>query len=150
MTEGAVTRILVDTNMVLRFVDEKDPRHALVSDALMAVFARGDHICIVSQVVYEFWAVATRPSEVNGLGWSPQVVRTIFERLLELFLLVPDPEQLFSTWLDLVTTYGVSGKPTHDARLAAAARAHAFDALLTLNPDHFKRFGVQVLTPADL
>jgi len=37
-------------------------------DATTTLVQRGDHPCLVPQVLYEFWVVATRPKAVNGLG----------------------------------------------------------------------------------
>ena len=48
---------------------------------------------------------------------------------------------------------GVSGKPTHDARLLAVAIVYGIDTLLTYNVSDFTRFAalaltVQILDPA--
>lgn len=92
----------------------------------------------------------TRPLSANGLGLSPSQAHVEVQRALSFFKLLPDPSDLFPTWLDLVTIHQVSGKPSHDARLAAAVKVHQLDALLTLNAGDFKRFGLNVLTPTDL
>ncbi len=60
--------ILIDTNILAR---SAEPGHALYTQALDAVTTllnKGHDLCIVPQVIYEFWVVCTRPSAVNGLG----------------------------------------------------------------------------------
>jgi len=60
--------VLVDTNILLRFVEPKDPEHALVREAVRALTAKGESLCFTSQNLVEFWNVCTRPLSKNGLG----------------------------------------------------------------------------------
>ncbi len=143
-------RYLVDTNILLRLSDTEDARFSLVTQAAETLLNRGEEIVIVPQCLYEFWAVVTRPREVNGLAWSIERTRAETDRLLSLFALLPDTSDVFNYWLELVTTYQVSGKQVHDARLAAALKAHQLDHLLTLNADDFKRFDVKSVHPSEV
>jgi hypothetical protein len=43
---------------------------------------RGYECVITAQVLIEFWVVATRPIEVNGLGWSVEKTRAKINRLI--------------------------------------------------------------------
>lgn len=63
-------RILVDRNILLRRAQPASPHHQSAFDAWVEPIPAGDEHCIVPQVVYEFWSVATRPANVNGLGMS--------------------------------------------------------------------------------
>jgi len=56
----------LDTNVLLRLADTQSPEHDVAAAALEDLIAHDKTIC--TQV--EFWAVATRPEAVNGLGWS--------------------------------------------------------------------------------
>lgn len=144
-------RVLADTNIVLRYVHEDAPQHGEVEAAIERMLGRTDELVLVPQVLYEFWAVVTRPHGAsNGLSYTAEQAARAVKLLTGTFACLPDPPGLFSTWLDLVTTHQVSGRPTHDARLAAAVNVHKLDALLTLNADDFKRFGLNVFTPADV
>lgn len=143
-------RCLIDTNILLRFVNTQDTQHPVVAGAIEALSVQGAAICIVPQNMYEFWAVASRPQGVNDLGWKAAQLQTIIQTLQTRLLFLDDPPELFATWLELVATHEVSGKPSHDARLAAAMQVHGLDALLTFNGPDFKRFGVQIIHPADL
>lgn len=78
---------LVDTNILLR---SAQPTHSLSLQATRAVsrlMKAGETLYFCSQNIAEFWNVATRPSEGNGLGFTPeeawQEVRSI-EALLTL------------------------------------------------------------------
>ena len=51
----------------------------------------------------------------------------------------------------MIIRHGVSGKPTHDARLAATALAAGVPNLLTFNTSDFTRYaadGLKVIDPA--
>ncbi|CAN5906958.1 hypothetical protein BH24DEI2_BH24DEI2_15380 [soil metagenome] len=142
-------RFLLDTNIILRLANEEDAEHALVRDALETLVAT-DELVLAPQCIYEFWSTCTRPARVNGLGWAVARTRLEGDRLLGLFLLLPDTPQIFSYWLELVTTHQVSGKQIHDARLAAALKAHGVENLLTLNGDDFKRYDIKVVHPREV
>ncbi len=58
--------------------------------------------------------------------------------------------EVFSRWLELVTTHDVKGKQIHDARLAASLKAHNIETLPTLNSDDFKRYDVNVVHPREV
>lgn len=143
-------RVLADTNVVLRYVHEDAEQHAEVEAAIDRLMERGDELVLVPQVMYEYWVVATRPYGSNGLSYTTEEASAALRLLTHAFSLLPDPPDLFTTWLSLVVNHQVYGKQAHDARLAAAVLANQLDALLTLNAPDFKRFGLTVLTPADL
>ncbi|QFP75345.1 type II toxin-antitoxin system VapC family toxin [Deinococcus sp. AJ005] len=143
-------RILIDTNIALRFVQAGAPGHASVEHAVKTLLGRGDELMVVPQVVYELWAVGTRPKTVNGFGWTSEEARKEIDGLSEQFSMLQDTPSIFAIWLELVTQHHVSGKPTHDARLAAALIVHSLDALLTFNAPDFKRFGLNIINPTDL
>ena len=61
---------LVDTNVLLRFVDRNHPLHPIVRAAIQNTRRRGDWLCVTGQNFVEFWNVATRPVVRNGFGLS--------------------------------------------------------------------------------
>jgi predicted nucleic acid-binding protein len=67
---------LLDTSVIVRTVHTESSQHALAVDAIAALEERGDNPVLVSQVLIEFWSVATRPASVNGLGWTVEQVAT--------------------------------------------------------------------------
>ena len=64
-------QVLLDTNVLLRSVEPRHAQHQTSVDATDALRQRGHDLVIVPQVLYEFWSVATRPIEQNGLGMGP-------------------------------------------------------------------------------
>lgn len=109
----------------------------------------GNRIVLARQSLAEFWAVATRPVEsLNGLGYTPTVTRSLVDGLRRRFPILPEPDDVLDIWLDLVTRYGVSGRPTHDARLVATMLANGVTRVLTFNGKDFARFSeITVETP---
>lgn len=100
----------------------------------------------------EFWVVATRPQAVNGLGLSVAEADAERQRLEALFPLLPDTPALYLQWVDLVNKFGVSGKPSHDARIVAAMLTHNVTHILTFNGADFRRYAplgiIVVVDPA--
>jgi predicted nucleic acid-binding protein len=62
--------ILLDTNILLRYARTADPAFATVDTAINGLHASGEVLCVVPQNLYEFWAIATRPTASNRLGLS--------------------------------------------------------------------------------
>lgn len=65
-----MTTFLLDTNVLLRMSDGHAPNHLLAGEAVSTLLARRNEVYITAQNLIEFWAVATRPLDVNGLGWT--------------------------------------------------------------------------------
>ncbi len=138
-------RVILDTNIILRIADKTGPDHNLSYSIVKRLISEGYEICIIPQVLIEFWVVATRPVESNGFGWDASFTITELEKLQNIFLMLPDNESIFTHWKNLVSQ-GVYGKRAHDARIAAAALAHNADAIATLNVQDFTNFGVHLVS----
>ena len=52
----------------------------------------------------------------------------------------PETPDIFLEWENLVITYRITGKPTHDARIVAAMKIHGLKNIITFNTSDFKRF----------
>ncbi len=128
---------LLDTNVVLRLADLSSPQNALVTEAI-ATLLEQQHICYLSpQVLIELWVVATRPTEVNGLGWSAARTTAEISRLMDDFPLLEESQQVFYVWLNLVSSLGILGKRAHDARIVAIMLVYEITHLLTFNTKDF-------------
>jgi predicted nucleic acid-binding protein len=144
-------KYLVDTNILLRLVQKNSPMHLDTQRAILMLKKQGDFLCIIPQNIIEFWAVATRPVDKNGLGLSITQAEEESEKLKKIFMLELDTPQIFTEWKSLVIKYQVMGKQVHDARLAAAMLAHNITHLLTFNVDDFKRFSdIVVVDPRSI
>ncbi len=125
--------------------------HRLAVDAVAALHAQGEQLCLVSQNFYEFWVVATRPVGHNGLGLTPAQAQMEIARLKSLFTVLDDTPAIFAEWERLVVLHQVSGKNAHDARLVAAMAVHGLGKLLTFNTSDFQRYrGIIVISPQDV
>jgi predicted nucleic-acid-binding protein len=58
---------LVDTNILLRSVQETHSMHEVAVQAVKSLFEQSEMLCILPQNLIEFWVVATRPIAMNGL-----------------------------------------------------------------------------------
>jgi predicted nucleic acid-binding protein len=128
----------------------RHPLHSKAVDATDELRLHGERVCIVPQVVYEFWAVATRPPGENGLGMSIADAQLEIAQIKRLFELLPESPRVLDAWEALVIEHQVKGKNTHDARLVAAMKVHDIPAILTFNLNDFLRYpDIKVLTPDD-
>jgi predicted nucleic acid-binding protein len=142
-------RVLLDTNVLARSAEPADKDYKTAADAVANLRAQGHELCLVPQNFYEFWVISTRPAAQNGRGKSPDEVTAEFTALKPLFTLLPDTPAVFPHWEALVATHQVSGKPAHDARLAAAMLVHGVAHILTFNDADFRRFaGITPVVPA--
>ncbi len=144
-------KVLLDTSAIIRFCQTADPNHHLVLDAVARLSELGHHACIVPQVVYELWSVATRPITANGLGWTTDDAKKEVDRLEKLFGFLKDERSVYAYWIELVTNFSIGGRNCHDARLVAAMDRHAISHILTLDKNDFTRFTHKtVWFPADV
>ncbi|MBA3921746.1 MAG: PIN domain nuclease [Nostocaceae cyanobacterium] len=99
-------------------------------------------------LLIEFWVVATRPSAVNGLGWTVEETEQAVQMLINQFQWLEEIPDIFRLWFSLVTTHKISGKRTHDLRIQAVMLAHNISHILTLNPKDFVEIeGITIIHP---
>ncbi len=143
--------ILLDTNVLLRLSDGASPDQSVAEQALSSLRLRGDLPCVTAQNIIEFWAVATRPLTVNGLGWTTQRTADEIAQILNRFQLLEDSPVILTNWLLLVKAHDIKGKKVHDARLVAVMQVHGVTHLLTFNIDDFKGYSnLTLLHPRDV
>ncbi len=144
-------KYLLDTNILLRLLDENSSQHELVSDAISQLFLQQVQILICPQNLAEFWAVATRPISANGMGFDTQMAREAIDLFRNRFGMLYDHPNALEIWVDLITQHQVSGKPTHDTKPVALMLAHQVEKMLTINVADFKRFTeIQAVHPSEI
>lgn len=144
---------LLDTSILTRLINATDTQHAQATFALQKLVAEGEDLCITAQNIIEFWTVATRPTEVNGLGLSTTDASAHVLQFMGAFIFLEDDPAIFQSWQALVNGAAVSGKQAHDARLAAVALSYGVPNILTFNDRHFLRFvrfGVTPINPGNV
>ena len=134
----------LDTNILLRTLVTDDPNYQITMSAIAFWKRRRERLFIAPQNLIELWNVATRPADKNGLGLSPDEAQAEVARLKELFILLPEREQIYPEWERLVETYEVKGAKVHDTRLVAFMLVHRLSHILTFNVKDFRRFSPEI------
>ena len=146
-----MTQYLLDTNILLRASDPNSSSYPLIMNVVDMIIRQGGECLITSQILIEFWVVATRPKDVNGLGWTTQKTQQEINQILSQFSLLEESPDIFPLWFQLVTIYNIKGKRTHDIRLLAVMKASNITHLLTFNPDDFIPIpNITIVHPQDL
>lgn len=141
---------LVDTNVLLSFLNPSDSRHQIVRLAVRRLWANDDELKTTLQNLAEFWNVCTRPrSQRNGLGLSTCQTDQLVQVAEQVYPLLPDAPSIYNEWRRLIVSYGVSGVQVHDARLVAAMLAHGVTRILTFDSrfSRYQREGIVVVNP---
>lgn len=143
-----MNRVVLDTNVLLRLAEPRHASHAVAADAVEALRRSGRRAVILPQIVYEFWAVATRTTAANGLGMTAEEADGLIDGFTRRIPVMRDERGVYERWRELTRIYGVTGVNSHDARIIAAMLRHGIPALLTTNARDFLRFtAIEVLTP---
>jgi predicted nucleic acid-binding protein len=131
---------LVDTNVLLRSIQVSHSLQAVAAGSISSLLRQGQELSITAQNLIEFWTVATRAPEHNGLGLSIDETGQHLAAFRTSFPLLADSNDIFEKWFQLVLQHKVIGKQAYDARLVAAMSVHGLTHLLTFNTSDFKRF----------
>ena len=131
---------LLDSNILIRWVQRTDADYALVRSALDSLAKAGSAFCYTSQNLAEFWNACTRPIDRNGFGLTPWETDRRARLIEENLLLLVDSLAVHHEWRKLLVSHNVSGIQVHDARLVAAMRVHRVKRILTFNDRDFARY----------
>jgi predicted nucleic acid-binding protein len=131
---------LVDTNVLIRWVQRDDRSYPIVRAAVGKLMRSNSDPCYVSQNLGELWNVLTRPADRNGYGLTPEQAEVRARDIEDAFLLLPDSLAVHQEWRRLPRDYRVSGVQVHDARLVAAMHVHGVSRILTFNVRDFDRY----------
>ena len=142
-----MTSVFVDTNILVRLFAPASPEHARVCQAISRLEQDQVTLLVGTQVLVELWVVTTRPTDVNGFGWSAHVATRCLEAIRQRFGLLHEDATTLDRWLKLVTAVPILGKRAHDARIAALMQTHGTTHLLTLNGADFTGMGVTPVHP---
>jgi predicted nucleic acid-binding protein len=140
--------ILLDTNVLARAAQPGHSQYPLAVTAVEVLCLQNETLCLVPQVLYEYWVIATRPVAQNGLGMTAAEAAADLAAIVQRMHIYRDERAIFDGWQKLVAQYQVLGKNAHDARLVAAMQRHGIARILTFNTSDFSRFsGIQILDP---
>lgn len=133
-------QFLIDSNVLCRLARADDPQHAEAKRAVDILLQKGHPLFITPQVEREFWSVATRPREQNGLGLTAAEAKEHLRAFERFASFKPDTAAVHENWRHLVAEHRVLGKNVHDVGHVAAMQAHAVKNVLTFNAADFHRF----------
>jgi predicted nucleic acid-binding protein len=136
----AETPYLVDSNVLLRWVQPNHSDYPVIVSAIDVLLRQGAVLCYTSQNVAEFWNTCTRPVERNGYGLSPRDADRTARFFEDNLRLLPESPAVHEEWRRLLVSHRVSGVQVHDARLVAAMRVHGIKRILTFNDKDFARY----------
>lgn len=142
---------LIDTNIFLRSRDADSPHRDACTRVVRQLIDSDEDVYVCTQVLAEYWVVATRPCADNGMGLHTDAAAVEIDKILSAFDSLVEPEDGSRRWRDLVTRYRVAGKTAHDARIAMLMLAHGVTHLVTLNAGDFARYdGVTPVSPEEM
>jgi toxin-antitoxin system PIN domain toxin len=132
---------LVDTNILVYSVFPESDHYEASRALLDGAQAGKAALCLVPQVLIEFYAVVTNPKRVTRPRQPQEAVETI-EKFLVMpgMTLLPVPPDAASRWLALTRKYPVAGSATFDVQLVAAMLGNGVRKVFTFDRDHFDRF----------
>jgi predicted nucleic acid-binding protein len=144
-------RVLLDSNILIRWLEPGNPDQIVVKAALDRLIIAGAVLCFTSQNLGEFWNTMTRPADRNGYGLSPEDAEIRVREVETEFTLLPDRLDVHQEWRRLLVAHRISGVQVHDARLVASMHVHGVKRILTFNTRDFTRFSdIEPIHPADL
>lgn len=138
---------LIDTNILLRLCDKNNSKNLIIRQAIHTLRIQGNNLYIYPQNCAEFWNVATRPANKNGLGLTIEKTAKSLKLIERIFTLIPDISENYHQWKQLIITYQVKGVQVHDARLVATMKTYNVSHILTFNIDDFQRYSPEGITP---
>lgn len=144
-------RVLIDTNILLRSAQPNHPLCAQATRAVSKVIRQKDAVFFCPETIAEFWNVATRPADQNGLGLSHEEALQEVDSIEKLLTLLPDIPAIYAAWKEIVRDHKVQGVKVYDARLVATMNVYGVETVLTFNAGDFKRYGnITALHPSSI
>ena len=134
--------VFIDTNILLTATNEARQHCQIARDLIIAHHRRGLHLGISGQIIREYMVVATRPSQANGLGLSPNDTIQNVDEFRKRLLFFPETEEVSNELRVLINKYRLSGTRIHDANVAATMLAHGVTKLITENTGDFSAFSM--------
>ena len=123
---------LIDTNILLRLFRKVDPLHQLIKGTLSGLNGQGCGLYFSLQNIAEFWNVCTRPTDRNGFGLTDAETNKCVDEIERNMTFLPDNQQVYSNWRQLVVAYGVT-------------------RILTMNQQDFLRYpAIQAVHPGQV
>lgn len=137
MTPPRLSRVLVDTNVLVSATDASRAQNLVALAALEEWPSQGIRLYTSTQVLREYLVVATRPTAANGLGLTLGDALINVSQFTRVVQVLPDTHKTWEELWAILSTSTLTGTRIHDANIAACARAHGIETILTANTADF-------------
>jgi predicted nucleic acid-binding protein len=137
-------RAMLDTNVLLAATDEAGAEHDQALEVVNGWPGHGTTLYTSGQIMREYFAVATRPAERNGLGLNQADALANVRAFRGRTSLLVEDGKVADRLLALLDHIECGGKQVHDANVVATMLVHGIEAVVTINLDDFTRFAGQV------
>jgi predicted nucleic acid-binding protein len=143
---------LLDTNVLVYSFYRDQPSHQASASLLEKAQSVGARLCIVPQVLAEFYAAVTNPRRVSS-PFSAEEALTEIENLRALpgLTLLPIPLDVVDQWTRLAGELQTTGSHIYDVQLVAAMLGNGVKSIYTFNTKDFEPLievaGIEVLEP---
>ena len=137
-------RAMLDTNVLLAATDESRAQHDQALRIVNDWPGRGTTLYTSGQIMREYLAVATRPTEKNGLGMTLADALANVRAFRARTSLLAEDGKVADRLLTLLDDIACGGQQIHDANVVATMLVHGIDTIVTINLVDFTRFERQV------
>lgn len=142
---------LIDTGVLLRAFDGASSEYQAIRRAFRKLWSRQDLLIVAVQNLAEFWNVSTRPIDKNGYGLTAARAGKRLAASERICQVIPESEDTFRVWKQLVFAHDIVGVAVLDARLVSVMITHGISTVMTLNAQDFRRYaGITAIIPADV
>ncbi|MFH1950231.1 MAG: PIN domain-containing protein [Pseudomonadota bacterium] len=133
-------QVLIDTNVLIysTFEDFEPEKHVRCLEILNELDQSGSQLFVSSQVLREFYAIATNDRIFPKPLTSKQALRKIKEFVVK-FSLVMEKETTLHVLLSLIEQYAISCQKIHDMNIVAAMMDNGISHLFTYNIKDFRQ-----------
>ena len=140
-----VSRLFVDSNVLVHATNDQSRLHAIATAALQQAREQGIALVICPQVLREYLVVITR-GYPDPLHAPFDAIVGNAESFRKAFHLIEENQRTVCLLGNLVRQYSVYGKQIHDANIVAVMQSHDIRHLLTDNIADFTRFSRIITT----
>jgi predicted nucleic acid-binding protein len=140
MAIPGVSRLFVDTNILVFATDAASPLQSAAETALEEWRKQGAELCVSVQVLREYLAVTTRPAPGQTAPPDYPAILGNMAAFRAAFNVLEGTKPVSEKLGELVQQFAVKGRQVHDANIAATMLTHGLKDLLTHNSADFARF----------
>ncbi|MHB8519751.1 MAG: type II toxin-antitoxin system VapC family toxin [Limisphaerales bacterium] len=140
MAIPGVSRLFVDTNVLVYATDANSPWQAVAESALEEWRAQGTALLLSVQVLREYLAVTTRTAPGQTVQPDYGAIAANLLSFRSGFDVLEDNGKVSEKLEELVRQFSVRGRQVHDANIVATMVVQGLRELLTQNVGDFARF----------